>query len=186
MKDNPVCEGLVEFRAEIEEKGVDADTIKWYINGEEELSARDEILWEKPFSVGNYEIKMWVHFENNDTISKTGTLTIETCTQSAAFYMNDVHYETDTTFCNKTVHFRAETSALSTEPEHIRWYIDYNDGNGYVEEPAALDQTQWNKNFVNGTYPVKMWVRFANDEEATITSTLKIKALSIKIRNMRY
>jgi len=107
---------------------------------------------------------------------------------SAAFFANDVYHTElkDTTFCNKTVHFRAETGALSTEPEHIRWYIDYNNGNGYVEELSALDLTQWSKDFANGTYPVKMWVRFENGDDATITSTLKIQALWIKIKNVRY
>jgi hypothetical protein len=63
------------------------------------------------------------------------------------------------------VHFSAETGQLNTEAGHIRWYIDYNYGIGYVEEPSALNQTQWSKDFANGTYPVKMWVLFANPQK---------------------
>jgi hypothetical protein len=187
LKDNPICESEITFRAEIEGlHQTAADRIRWFIEGAEQYAEQNKIVWNKTFSVGEYEIRMLVRYENNDTVSKTGTLKI--CSLDAAFYANDVHNEVlpDTTFCNKTVHFRAETGALSTEPEHIRWYVDYNDGNGYVEELSALDLTQWSKNFENGTFPVKMWVRFENGVETTITSTLKVQALWIKIKNVRY
>jgi hypothetical protein len=184
---NPICESEITFRAEIEGLHPTAtDKIRWFIDGAEQYAEQNKTLWNKTFSVGEYEIRMLVRYENNDTVSKTGTLKI--CSLDAAFYANDVHNEVlpDTTFCNKTIQFRAETGALSTEPEHIRWYIDYNDGSGYVEELSALDLTQWSKNFENGTYPVKMWVQFENGEETMVTSTLKIQALWIKMRNIRH
>jgi len=140
LKYYPICEGLINFRAEIDGKGIEVDTVKWYINGLEEVTKRDSLEWSKPLSLGRYEIKMWVHFENYSTVSKTDTLIIKSCNQNAAFYMNEVHYLIDTTFCNKQVNFRAETGVLSTEAGHLRWFIDYSDGNGYVEESSALDQ----------------------------------------------
>jgi len=188
LEDNPICESEITFRAEIEGLAPPsvAERIKWYVNGEHQPAGFNQETWSRSFSAGEYEIRMWVRYENNDTVNKIGTLKI--CNLDAAFFANEVHNEVlpDTTFCNKTVLFRAETGALSTEPGHIRWYIDYNDGNGYVEESAGLDQTQWSKDFANGTYPVKMWVLFENGEDATITSTLKIQTLWIKIRNVRY
>jgi hypothetical protein len=186
LKDNPFCESEIEFRAEIEGNGMDIDTIKWYINGVEELSARDEILWEKPFSVGNYEIKMWVHFENDNTISKSDTLIIKNCSLETEFYANEVHYSylSDTTFCNKTVHFRAEIEENYSNWVSIKWFIDY--GSGYEEEVSAGDQKTWSKDFPNGTYPIRMEVLFENNETAMIISTLKVQALWIKMRNIRY
>jgi len=187
LKDNPICESEITFRAEIEGlHPTSTERIKWYVNGEHQPAGFNQETWSRSFSAGEYEIRMWVRYENNDTVNKIGTLKI--CNLDAAFFANEVHNEVlpDTTFCNKTVHFRAETGALSSEPGHIRWYIDYNDGNGYVEEPAGFDQTQWSKDFANGTYPVKMWVLFENGEDATVTSMLKIQTLWIKIRNVRY
>jgi len=187
LKENPICESLITFRAEIEGLHPTAtERIKWYVDGVHQPAGFNQETWSRNFSVGEYKIRMWVRYENNDTVNKIGTLKI--CSLGAAFFANEVHNEAlpDTTFCNKTVHFLAETGALSTEPEHIRWYIDYNNGNGYVEELSVLDLTQWSKDFANGTYPVKMWVRFENGNDATITSTLKIRALCIKIKNVRY
>jgi hypothetical protein len=45
---------------------------------------------------------------------------------------------------------------------------------------------QWSKNFENGTYPVKMWVHFENDDTISKESTLKIKVFWIKMRNIRH
>jgi len=180
LKDNPICESEITFRAEIEGKGVNVDTIKWYIDGVEDLSARDEILWDKPFFVGNYEIKMWVHFEDGDTISKSDILIVKFCDQSAAFFANNVpHSELkDTTFCNKNVNFRAEIEGLHpTASDSIMWYI-----NDIFETSAAT----WSRPFENGTYEIKLVVHYDNDTYATLTGTLKIQALWIKIRNVRY
>jgi hypothetical protein len=186
LKDNSFCESLVEFRAQIDGNGIEIDTVKWYINGNEEITERNKLDWNKPFSVGNYEIKMWVHFENNDTISKTGMLIIKNCSMETAFFANNVLHSSlqDTTFCNKSVNFRAEIEEVFSNWDSIKWYVDY--GSGEVEETSATNQTTWSKDFANGTYPVKMWVLFVNGEEATITGTLKIQALWIKMRNIRY
>ena len=169
------------------------DYVKWLVNGVTyPITENNNIMNTLNFPAlalhsGENTITMSVRFSGTTADSLyTGKVWLLTTNYDATFFMNDVHHLTDTTFCNKNVNFRAETSALSTEPGHIRWYVDYNDGNGYGEEPTALDQMQWSKNFENGVYPVKMWVRFTNGEEATITSTLKIQALWIKIKNVKY
>jgi len=105
-----------------------------------------------------------------------------------AFYANDVHHEdlTDTTFCNKNVNFRAEIEGIQLHPDEgsLKWFIDY--GSGEVEEDSARDQKQWSKPFENGIYPVRILVRFENNETTSISGILKIQALGIKIRNVRY
>ena len=181
LKENPFCAGEVAFRAEIEgELHADPEHLKWYINDVEEVAARDLLVWNKTFSHGEYEIKMWVRFENDETVSKKDTLTIISCGQNAEFFANDVHYENlpNTTLCNKTgeVNFRAEIEGEYTE---IKWYID-----GMEYEPAR-DLLEWDKIFETGTYNIEMWVHFANGEETTIPSTLKMEVFWVKIRNVR-
>ena len=101
-------------------------------------------------------------------------------TFEAAFYANNVlHSELkDTTFCNKNVNFRAEIEGLHpTAYDSIMWYIDNN---------FETSATTWSKPFENGTYEIKLVVHYANDTYATLTGTLKIQALWIKIKNVRY
>ena len=110
-------------------------------------------------------------------------------TYEAAFFANNVlHSELkDTTFCNKNVNFRAEIEGLHpTDPEKIKWYVDSKDGNGFIEEISALNQTEWGRPFENGTYEIKLVVHYDNDTYATLAGTLKVQALWIKIRNVRY
>jgi len=104
---------------------------------------------------------------------------------TAEFYANEIShtYLQDTTFCNKNVSFRAEIEGLHPNPGSLKWFIDF--GSGEVEEVAARDQLTWSKPFENGTYPIRMWVRFENGEEKNIISTVNVKSLWIKIRNVR-
>jgi len=96
----------------------------------------------------------------------------------AAFYMNDVYYLTDTTFCNKSVNFRAEIEGQHpTASDSIMWYIN---------DVFETSQATWNKPFENDTYEIKLVVHYENDTYATLTGTLKVQALWIKIRNVRY
>jgi hypothetical protein len=90
----------------------------------------------------------------------------------------------DTTFCNKTVNFRAEIEEVFSNWTSIKWHVDY--GSGEVEEISATNQTTWSKNFENGSFPIKMVVEFENGETATRTGILKVQALWIKMRNVRY
>ena len=181
LKDNSMCEGTVEFRTEIEGlHQTHEERIRWFVNGTEESGTLNQETWQKNFIAGNYDIRMWVRYANNDTISKTGTLKIKTCNQSAAFFANNVlHSElTDTTFCNKNMNFRAEIEGLHpTASDSIMWYIN---------DVFETSQATWNKTFENGTYEIKLVVHYNNDTYATLTGTLKIQALWIKIKNVRY
>jgi len=184
LKEHDFCEGDVHFMAEIEGlHPTHPNRITWWINGTEYLPAKTLDNWNKYFSAGTYEIRMDVIFDNNETASKTGTLIIKSCSQSAAFFANNVlHSELkNTTFCNKNVNFRAEIEGLHpTDPERIRWYVDG------IEETSALNQTQWSKTFENGSYEIKMVAKYDNGETATLTGTLKVQALWINIKNVRY
>jgi hypothetical protein len=188
LKDNPFCAGTVYFLAEIEGlHPTHPNRLTWWIDGVEYLPAKNLLEWDKPFSVGEYEIEMRVRYENDETATKTGTLIINSCNQSADFYMNDVHYLTDTTFCNKNVNFHTEIEGLHpTDPESIMWYVDSKDGNGFILESSAINLTEWGRPFENGTYDIKMVVKYDNDETATRIGTLKVQVLWIKMRNIRY
>jgi len=181
LKDNPMCEGDVHFLANIEGlHPTHPDRITWWIDGVEYLPAKTLEEWWKPFTAGTYEIRMDVIYDNYETASKTGTLNIKSCNQSAAFFANNVLHSAlkDTTFCNKNVNFRAEIEGLHpAAPDSIMWYID-----NVFETSAAT----WSKPFENGTYEIKLVVHYDNDTYATLTGTLKIQALWIKIRNVRY
>jgi len=101
-------------------------------------------------------------------------------TYEAAFFANNIHYSVlqDTAFCNKNVNFRAEIEGLHpTASDSIMWYI---------ENVFETSQATWSKPFENGTYEIKMVVHYDNDTYATLTGTLKVQALWIKIRNVRY
>jgi len=183
LRDTAFCAGgAVNFRAEIENMEVDIDSIKWYINGFQETSALNQLVWNKILPIGNYEIKMWVLFENEDTISKTGILKIKNCELDAAFYANNVNLNLkDTVFCNKTVSFITYIERLNTSQDSIKWYIDF--GDGFEEHEPALNKKQWNRDFSTGNFPVKMWARLENNVEIEVESILKMNILWIKIRN---
>jgi len=188
LKDTAFCAGNVNFRAEIENMGVDMDSIKWFINGEENLPY-NQLEWSKAFlSPGNYEIRMCVRFENNDTISKADTLKIKNCEVNVAFYANNVLYSSlrDTTFCAKEVDFHTDIEGLNTEQDSIKWYIDIGDDSGFIEYVPVRNLKQWSKAFPTGVYLIKMLIRLENDDEIEITGTLRMEVFWIKMRNVRY
>ena len=83
LKDTIFCERMVAFRAEIEDHLLlhpDPGRLKWFIDegeGEYEyMPARDQLIWNKTFPAGDHEITMLARFENDDEVSKTGTLKI--------------------------------------------------------------------------------------------------------------
>ena len=182
LKDNPLCAGEIEFRADIENMDIGIDSLKWFIDGVEETAARDQETWNKSFSVGEYEIEMRVYFENDEMLSKTGILKIISCATTAEFYANDVHHSAlqDTIFCSKYVDFRAEIEGLSPDAGSLKWFIDG------AEETAAQDMLKWSKEFATGNYEIKMEVVYANNTTATITGTLKVEVFWIKIKNVTH
>ncbi|MCL2042472.1 MAG: IgGFc-binding protein [Bacteroidales bacterium] len=182
LENNPLCAGEIEFRADIENMDVGIDSLKWFIDGVEYLPAQNQETWSKTFAAGEYEIEMLVYFENDETISKIGTLKIISCGTSAEFYANDVHHSAlpDTTFCSKLVNFHAEIEGLHSDAGSLKWFIDG------VEETAALDQLEWSKEFETGVYEIKMEVVYADNATETIISTLKVEVFWIKMKNVTH
>jgi len=101
---------------------------------------------------------------------------------TAAFFVNDFHYlELPESFsCDDKIVFRAEIVGLSTIEGSLRWFI-----NGQ-EEDDARDQLMWEKSLAKGVYDIEMRVRFENNDIVSYTSTLTVKGLWIKIKNVRY
>ncbi|MCL2290168.1 MAG: IgGFc-binding protein [Bacteroidetes bacterium] len=183
LYDTLICESVVNFRAEIQEQGPlpNISGLKWYIDGVEEFSAQNQQTWSKTFSPGEYEIRMRAHYENGDTISKTGILRI--CNVEVDFYVNEIHYQdlNNTIFCESEVEFRAEIEGLHTDAGSLQWYINE------TEELAARDQKTWSKTFINGKYDIEMRVRFANNETESLPGAFTIYAGGfIKMRNIRH
>jgi len=185
MKENPFCAGMVYFRAEINGlHPTHPQRIKWFVDGVEEPGTLNQETWNRTFTSGEYEIRMEVVYENNETATKTGILKIVSCNQSAEFYANNIHHSdlSNNPICNKIgkVDFRAEIEGLSQEPGSLKWYVDG------VKEDAADDQLTWSKTFETGTYQIKMWVRYNNGETAEIISTLKVDIFWLKMQNIRH
>jgi len=182
LEEQPFCENLVEFRAETENMGVEVVSLEWYIDGIEYLPAHNQETWSKTFAIGEYEIKMLVYFENDETLSKTGILKIVSCGTSAKFYANDIHHSAlqDTIFCAKNVDFHAEIEGLSPDAGSLKWFIDG------VEETAAQDMLDWSKEFETGVYEIKMEVVYEDNTTATITGTLKVEVFWIKMKNITH
>jgi hypothetical protein len=76
LPDTLFCLSNIDFHAEIEGLNPIEGSLKWYIDGVEEVSVRDSLDWSKNFVAGKYDIRMWVRFENDDTISIASTLNI--------------------------------------------------------------------------------------------------------------
>jgi len=183
LKDTTFCAGNVSFRAEIENMGVEMDSIKWFINQVKEILPYNQLEWNKTIFPGNYEIRMWVRFENNDTISKTGMMKIQSCNNNAAFYVNNVHYQDlqNITICTKdVVNFRAEIEGISSNPGSLKWYIDGE------EDVSARDSLEWSKSLTTGEYEIKMEVFYENNETAEREAILKVEVFWVKMRNVRY
>jgi len=185
LKENPFCAGLVEFRAEINGlHPTHSERLTWWIDGVEYLPAKNLEQWSKTFSVGEYEIKMIVRYENDETATKIGTLKIIPCNYSAEFFANDIPHSLlqNNTICNKTgkVDFRAVVEGIHPGAGSLKWYVDG------VKEDAADDQLTWSKTFATGVYEIKMWVRYDNGETAEIISTLKVEIFWIKMQNVRH
>ena len=72
LPDTTFCAKNVDFLAEIE--GLNYSSLKWFINGKEEEDAQNQLEWSKSFETGEYEIKMEVLFENNQTTTITSIL----------------------------------------------------------------------------------------------------------------
>ncbi|MCL2040849.1 MAG: IgGFc-binding protein [Bacteroidales bacterium] len=165
------------------------DVVTWLINGVQYAIAENGNITNTlyfpasapEFHSGENTITMSVRFAETTADSLyTGKvwLTMMEC----EFYANDVHHENlpDTVFCSKNVNFRAEIEDLHPDAGSLKWFIDG------TEETAAQDQLKWSKEFETGVYQIEMWVRFENNETATITSTLKVEVFWIKMKNVTH
>ena len=79
LENNQICEKEVFFRAEIENMSVEIDSIKWYIDDDDEyLPAQNQETWNKNFTQGEYKITLVIYyFENGETKTKTITGTLK-------------------------------------------------------------------------------------------------------------
>jgi len=78
LQNTTICtKDVVNFRAEIEGINSNSGSLKWYIDGEEEVSARDSLEWSKSLTTGEYEIKMEVLFESGEPATLVETLKVE-------------------------------------------------------------------------------------------------------------
>jgi len=171
LKDTTFCTGAVELRAEIEgELHPDAEHLKWFINGSEYLPARDLLIWNKTFFAGEYEIKMWVRYENGDTISKANTLQVKSCSY-AGYYANDIYCAdlADTLFCIKTIEFTTVIENVEAMTS-LNWYI-----NGTLA-PALHDRQTWTRSFRADNYVIKMEVSYSDGTILTYEGDLSIGA----------
>jgi len=55
------CDNNFQFRAEVENMGIEINSLKWYLNNTEETSAQNLYVWNKTLVGGNYTIKLVVY-----------------------------------------------------------------------------------------------------------------------------
>ena len=118
-----ICKQPVEFRAEIDGKmSSNAGHIRWYIDGIEEVSARDSITWKKTFSAdGVYQIRMIVLAEDNltnDTLETSITIT-----QPPVFDPLDNLF-----FCNGDHVPAIDFTGVNVNPNNCIWTVTNGDG----------------------------------------------------------
>ena len=72
-----ICAQPVQFRAEVEEPMSSiTGYLKWYIDDEEEIAARDKMVWSKELPNGTYRIKMVVILEDMSSRIAQAILTV--------------------------------------------------------------------------------------------------------------
>ena len=75
---DPICDQPVRFKAEIRDPmSPNPGYLKWYIDGVEEIAARDQIEWEKTFTGGKYVIKMEVVMSTGEVKIRETDITVE-------------------------------------------------------------------------------------------------------------
>jgi len=78
LKDTVFCKKEAFFSAKIEGFDPSKDVLKWYIDGNEETAAYNQLTWSKPFATGDYLIKMEVIFDGGNPETLEGILRIKT------------------------------------------------------------------------------------------------------------
>ena len=70
------CTNDITFRAEIEGISPEQGSLKWYIDGVEQIAMEDQLTWSESFPAGEYEIKMTVFYADESSITLESTLNI--------------------------------------------------------------------------------------------------------------
>jgi hypothetical protein len=70
------CVNDIIFRAEVNGLNPNPGHLKWFIDGIEEISARDLLIWDKNFPTGEYEITMKVKYIDGDSATLETILNI--------------------------------------------------------------------------------------------------------------
>jgi len=66
LSSDVICAQFLEFRAEIDgDMSTAPEHLKWYINGIEEITARDKLSWTKTLTPNTYQIKIEVLMDDN-------------------------------------------------------------------------------------------------------------------------
>jgi hypothetical protein len=76
LPDTTFCDKLVNFQASVGMGYTNPKSIKWFINNIEYVAAQNQLQWSKPFETGEYEIKMYIHFANDEVLSKLSILKV--------------------------------------------------------------------------------------------------------------
>jgi len=70
------CTSDINFRAEITGLSPTPGSLKWYIDGVEEMAAQDQLKWSKNFPIGEYDIKIETRSIDDETLTLSTTLII--------------------------------------------------------------------------------------------------------------
>ena len=80
LSSDVICAQFLEFRAEIDgDMSTAPEHLKWYINGIEEITARDKLSWTKTLTPNTYQIKIEVLMDDN-IMTKTIESTLKIAT----------------------------------------------------------------------------------------------------------
>jgi hypothetical protein len=68
----------VHFHTDVSGLHPDPESLKWFIDGDEVTTARDQLTWSKTFESGSYAlpVEMWVRYENGETETFYSTLNL--------------------------------------------------------------------------------------------------------------
>ena len=70
------CPSEIVFRAEVTGMSTTPESLRWFINGKEEIAAQGQLTWKKYFNTGDYEIKMVAYATKEDSVVLETTLKI--------------------------------------------------------------------------------------------------------------
>ena len=121
LQDHVFCTENIQFRAEINGMSDKPENLRWFIDGVEEFSAKDQLSWNKSFLPGEYEISMWVRSDEGDTITLTAPLKVNATITTSANPVEGGSVEGDSCYQkNETAHLIAKPN---TGYEFVNWTV---------------------------------------------------------------